>query len=185
MPNQGGHAGFTSPQFSAWQHGGKQTIALQEQQLAEQQRQWNERLGLYRDWLGQQKEGTGGISNLYSAYQNQFAEAQAANEAKYKAQLGLVDQTSGQQAADIRSSYGKQRSSALQNLARTGLSNTTVGSTVTQGLQREESSSLNRLADQLLGTKLGVMQGFNYQTPDTGPLQSLIAALAPQKQFAL
>jgi len=96
-----------------------------------------------------------------------------------------VDQTSGQQAADIRSSYGKQRSSALQNLARTGLSNTTVGSTVTQGLQREESSSLNRLADQLLGTKLGVMQGFNYQTPDTGPLQSLIAALAPQKQFAL
>lgn len=144
---------------------------------------FQQQLDFYNKMLGLQREQTGGLSSLINSYNQQFAEAKAANEAKYKEALGLVDQTSGQQAADIRSDYAKQRSSALQNLARSGMSNTTVGSTLSQGLQREESASLNRLADALLEQKTDIMQGFEYKYPEAGITQAAIAALAPSYNF--
>ena len=148
----------------------------------EREKFWNE-LKLYREMMDMQTKQQGGLANLIDAYNKSFAEAKAANENKYNQALGLVDQTSGQQAADIRTQYGQQRSAALQNLARTGMSNTTVGSTLTQGLGREQASSLNRLADQMLGTKLGVMQNFEYKYPEPGITEAAITALAPKYTF--
>ena len=156
---------------------------LAKSQQEQQQQQWSDKLALYRDILGQQRQQTGGLSGAVNAYNKAFAEAQAANEAKFKQALGLVDQTSGQQAADIRSDYAKQRSSALQSLARTGMSGTTIGSTLSAGLQRGQSAALNRLADQMLERKTGIMQGFDYEAPEAGVTQSLIAALAPKYTF--
>jgi hypothetical protein len=150
---------------------------LEEDKLAAEQSRWQDQMNLYRTMLDQRTQQGGKVTDIANEYQRAFAEAKAANEAKYKESLGLVDKTSGQQAADVRSDYTKQRSSALQNLARSGMSGTTVGSTLSKGLGREETSALNRLADQLLQTKLGVMQNFKYEAPDTSIPTALIQTL--------
>lgn len=156
---------------------------MQEEQLAQQQNQWSQKLDLYKQLLNQRTQQQTGLAGIVDQYNKSFAEAKAANEAKYKQALGLTDQVSGQQAADIRSSYAKQRSTALQNLARSGMSGTTVGATLQQGLGREENAALSRLSDQLLGTKLGVMQGFQYQEPNAQIPTALIQALSQQPSF--
>jgi len=147
------------------------------EQIAADKEQWAQKLDFYRQLLGQRNTATGQVNTLANEYNKAYAEAQAKNEAKYQQQLGLVDQVSGQGAADIRSDYTKQRSSALQNLARSGMSGTTVGATLSKGYGREQTSALNRLADQMLGTKLGVMKDYKYEGPDSGVLQTLISTL--------
>jgi hypothetical protein len=153
------------------------------EKLGAEKEQWSQKLDFWRQLMGQRGTATGQISELADQYNRSYAEAQAANEAKYRQQLGLVDQVSGQGAADIRSDYTKQRSSALQNLARSGMSGTTVGATLSQGLGREQTSALNRLSDQMLGTKLGVMKDYKYEGPDTGVLQTLISTLGGTLNF--
>jgi hypothetical protein len=150
---------------------------LQEAQLEEQQRQFDVRTGLYKQAFERNKETGTGLTSLIDTYNKSFAEAKAANEAKYQQALGLVDQTTGQQRADVLSQFQGQRANTMQQLARTGLGNTTVGSTLQQGLQREQTGALNRVSDQMLGTKLGVMQGFEYKYPDTDVVSTGIKAL--------
>jgi len=171
--NQAGYEAAITPRITA-----KIQADLEREKMAMQQGMWQQQLAFYQDILGQRNKQAGTLGSVVGDYNKAFAEAQAANEAKYKEALGLTDQVSGQQAADIRSSYTKQRSSALQNLARSGMSGTTVGSTLQQGLGREETSALTRLSDQLLQQKLGVMQGFNYQEPNAQIPTALIQALS-------
>ena len=138
------------------------------------------------DWdrmFRSQQEQRGGFADLMNSYNTAFAQAKAQNEQKYQQQLGLVDQTTGQQRDDVISQYQKQSANTMQRLARTGLGNTTVGATLQQGNVRERTSALNRLSDQMTQQKLGVMQGFNYQAPDAGVVQSGIQALAPQFNY--
>ena len=179
---------------SGWATGGHPTIqaaydtgqankAIAAMEIAGQERHWADQLALYRDILGQQQDQTGSLGGVVDQYNKAFAEAKAANEAKYKQALGLTDQVSGQQAADIRSQYTNQRSSALQNLARSGMSGTTVGATLSKGIAGDEQSALNRLSDQLLQQKLGVMQGFEYKSPESAVPTALINAMAPQYSF--
>ncbi len=154
-----------------------------QQNLAWSKQKWADQMAIYQDILGAQRQQVGGFTDLINQYNQSFAAAKAANEAKYREALGVVDKTSGQQAADVRSQYAQQRASALQNLARTGMSNTTVGATLSQGLGREQAASLNRVSDEMLKTKLGVMQGFEYKYPEAGITETAISALAPKWSF--
>ena len=79
--------------------------------------------------------------------------------ALYQQMLNLIGQTSGQREADIRQGYQEQGAGIAQQLARSGLSGTTVAPTMQLGVARERESSLNRLADEMLQTKLGVVGG--------------------------
>jgi hypothetical protein len=158
--------------------GGGPTV--QQQQIDEQKREFDQKYGLYKDWMAQYNQQVGGFNNLLNQYNTAYAQANAQNEQKYNQQLGLTDQNSGQQRADVISASEKQNSDAMQNLARLGMSNTTVGSTLQQGNLRERNAALNRVADSTLQQKLGVMQGFQYKGMDPGVTQSVISAYAPK-----
>jgi hypothetical protein len=116
------------------------------------------------------------FSRVAGAYSQAYGQARAANEQRYQLmlriadqdrarriglseqQLDLAKQTTGQRAADIRSAYGEQESDMMQRLARTGMANTTVAPTMQMGVARERESSLNRLADTMQQTRLGILQ---------------------------
>ncbi|KKL28204.1 hypothetical protein LCGC14_2377490 [marine sediment metagenome] len=123
------------------------------------------------------QEAIGGVERLVEEYNKAFGEAKGANEARYQQLLGITDETTGQRAADIRSRSLEERSDLEQGLARTGLSNTTVSPTLTAGSRRREESSLNRLADQMQGTKLGIIERREDQYPDLSALQSSLSYL--------
>jgi len=149
---------------------------------ASQRAMFNTKMDAWNRMFQSQQE-RGGFADLMNSYNTAFAQAKAQNEQKYQQQLGLVDQTTGQQRDDVISQYQKQSANTMQRLARTGLGNTTVGDTLQQGNVRERTSALNRLSDQMTQQKLGVMQGFNYQAPDPGVVSTGIKALAPQFNY--
>jgi len=117
--------------------------------------------------------GASALSNLIGSYNKAYKSARAANEARYQQMLGITDQTTGQRAADIRTAYGQQGADMMQNLARLGMANTTVAPTMQLGVQREQQSALNRLADEMQGTKLGIMERRTDQYPDVNLITSL------------
>jgi len=176
-----------------------------------------------------------GMEDLVSSYNEAYEQAKAHNEEMYREMLGISNQyldtvaggrydtsslydealgtisgMTDQRAADIRSDYERQTSSERQRLARLGMGNTTVGSTMAMGYEREKQSALNRLMDEIAGTKAGIYQnkasaqlageqarigamGGAYesllntmgkygweQTPDMSSLQSLLAGVASQ-----
>jgi hypothetical protein len=113
---------------------------------------------------------------------NQFSsrqqEAREANEQRYQQMLDIADQTTQQRAADVRGGYERAGADAMQGLARLGMSNTTVAPTIQAGMEREKQSSLNRLADEMQQTKLGIIERREDAYPDMGSLFELIASLA-------
>jgi hypothetical protein len=121
---------------------------------------------------------TSGLQSLVENYNRSFTEAKSKNEALYKEMLGLVDTSTGQQEADVRSSYALQRSSALSGLARSGLGGSFSGvtGTLNAGLQREQQGALNRIADQRTQSRLGVMGQYGKEAyPDLSSLMSTMA----------
>ena len=152
-------------------------------QLGEQARQFDLRRSFYDKMLGQQQEAAGGLTGMINEYNRAFHEARTANEAKYQEALGVVGTTSGQQRADVFSQYGQQESAAMQNLARLGMSNTTIAPTLQAGVQRERQGALNRVSDAQMQARLGVMQGFEHKYPEPGITQAAIGAMAPKWQF--
>jgi len=124
--------------------------------------------------LGQVSSGLGSlVSNYNQAYQG----ALQANEQRYQQMLGIADQTTGQRAADIRSDYGAQQSNAMQQLGRLGLGNTTIAPTLQTGIQREQQASLDRSADQMQQTRLGIMERRTDEYPSMAPLQALAGSI--------
>ena len=126
-----------------------------------------------------------GLGNLVQSYNEAFGRATEANESRYRdllgtadqdfanrqatdqRMLGVVNQTTGQREADIKQSYREQRANQMQELARTGMANTTIAPTLRAGSRREEQSSLNRLADEMQGTRLGVLGRIGDQSQAT------------------
>lgn len=165
---------------------GAQNVLTQRMLADEQKRQWDLQWGEYLKQMEANKATAGGqaggLSSLVNEYNRSFAESKAAEDARYKQMLGLTDQTTGQRAADIRSEYGGQRANIMQNLARLGMANTSVAPTMALGVEREQQSALNRLADQMLGTKLGVMQGKQERYPTTDIIQTVAQLLGQQTQ---
>jgi len=120
---------------------------------------------------------TGGLGSLVQNYNQAYQQARSANEARYNQMLQIANQTTNQQAADVRSSYGQQQANMMQGLARTGMANTTVAPTMQMGIQREQQSSLNRLADTMQQTKLGIMERRTDAYPDQGGLMQAIQSI--------
>ncbi len=152
-------------------------------QLEQQQGQFESQMGLYQQILGQQQTGRTGLTNMINQYQQAFQQAKTANEAKYQEALGVVGSNTGQQRADVLSQYQGQRANAMQQLARVGMANTTIAPTLQAGIQREQQGALNRVSDQAMQARLGVMQGFEFKYPEPGITQAAIGAMAPRFQF--
>ncbi len=146
-----------------------------QQRLAEEQ--WAFEKQKYQNELKQSKAAGTSLSKLINQYNQGWAEAKAANEARYQQGLGIIDQTTGQREADIRSDYAGQRSDIMQQLARTGMGNTTISPTMGLGVEREKQSALNRLADSLQGTKLGWIERREDEYPESDMIVSLINQL--------
>jgi len=140
--------------------------------LAQEQWDWQKRL--YEQQLANAQQGAGTLGTLVNEYNRAYTEAKQANEQRYQQMLGITEQTTGQRAADIRSDYTRQQSSQLQQLARRGLAAPTITASLKHGTQREQQSALNRLADEMQGTKLGIME----RREDTYPTTDIIMALA-------
>ncbi len=122
-------------------------------------------------------EAVSGVGRLVEEYNRAFGEAKGANEARYQRMLGITEETTGQRGADIRAGAFEERSDLEQGLARSGLSGTTVSPTLTAGVRRREEESLNRLADMMQGTKLGIMERREDQYPDAASLQASLSGL--------
>ena len=125
------------------------------------------------------------VGNLVQSYNQAYGEAKASNEQRYQQLLqiadqdyarsalirnrmsGIADRTTGQRAADIRSAGAEEESNIDQRLRALGMSGTTVGSSLTGGVKSRTEASLNRLADEMQQTKLGIMREQAGATRDT------------------
>ena len=135
----------------------------------------------YTSYTGPSAGVQSGMQSLVNQYNTAYQESKAHNERLYADMLGIVDQTTGQRAADIGSDYGKMSANAMQQLSRLGMSNTTVASTLGMGFEREKQSSLNRLADEMQGTRLGIMGQYGrQQDPNLGTLKDTLTGVANQ-----
>lgn len=140
------------------------------------------------DWSGLQStqykspssDVLGGLQSLVANYNQAYGAAKSANEARYQQMLDIANQTTQQRAADVQTAYGQQSANVMQQLARLGMSNTTVAPTMQQGVEREKQSSLNRLADEMQQTKLGIIERRTDAYPDLSSLQSIIAGVGSQ-----
>jgi len=168
--------------LSKWQRSLQGRQQMMESQASRTQQniageQWDWQRKIYGEQAAAAKEAAGGLAGMVEQYNTAYGEARAANEARYQQMLGIADQTTGQRAADVRSDYGQQESSMMQGLARQGMAGTTVGATMKTGIQREKQSSLNRLADQMQGTKLGIIERREDEYPQSDILLQLAQAL--------
>ena len=122
--------------------------------------------------------GRGWVSDAnVAAYNKAFAEAKLGNESRYQELLGIADKTSGQRAKDIGIDFRAREANAMQQLARTGMANTTVAPTLTtsggMSFGAQKNAALDRLADQMQQTKLGIIERRTDAYPDLASLASL------------
>lgn len=115
-----------------------------------------------------------GLEGLVESYNQAFGEAKAANERRYQQLLDLANATTNQRLSDIRSDSFRRESSAMQRLAQLGMANTTIAPTVKMGFEREKQASLNRAADSMQQTKLGIIE----RRKDAYPDASIVAQFA-------
>lgn len=108
----------------------------------------------------------GPFGSYGSAYGPQLQQLQNARDTVSQTYAGL----SGQGLADINKNYDMAGMAAQSNLQSSGLGNTTVGATLSQGLARERSGAINRYNDSLAQQKL------SYDIP----LQQQMAAVMGQ-----
>jgi hypothetical protein len=118
----------------------------------------------------------GGYESMIENYNKAFGAATEGNEARYQQMLGIADQTTDQRLADVSSAYNQRGSDIQQKLASLGMANTTVAPTMQFGVDRERQSALNRTADEMQQTKLGLIASKDDNYPDLGSLQSIIGA---------
>lgn len=146
------------------------------------------------------------LSGLVEGYNQAFGQARRANEQRYQQMLriadqdyarsagvreqmrGVAEQTTGQRAADIRSGAYEEEANVMQRLRQLGMSGTTVAPTLKGGIKTRMEESLNRLADTMQQTKLGIMReqagatrgtrlGIMERRTDEYPNQAMLAGL--------
>ena len=140
-----------------------QRLAWEKEQWGKKQEQLRTEWGLSREAMGQ----------MVREYNRAYGEAATGEEKRYQEMRGIAEATTGQRAADIRSDYTEQQSTAMQRLQRLGMANTTVAPTMAMGYQREQQSALNRLSDQMQQTKLGIIERRDPRYPQQGMITSM------------
>ena len=170
-----GYGGMQAYNVDMQEIGVKRKLAqIQQMEAEEKRRQFDVQTNAQ---FASAQQAAGGLTSMVDEYNKAYSQAKGAYEARYQQMLGIADTTTQQRAADIRSSYGQQSADTMQNLARLGMSNTTVAPTMQTGIQREQQSSLNRLADEMQKTKLGIISGHatdQQLAPSTALIQSAI-----------
>jgi hypothetical protein len=136
---------------------------------------------------------------LASDYTQKYAEAKAANEGRYaqgmqgygdlhNRAMGNLANLSNQNAADIRNTAADQTAANNQRMTSLGLSGTTVGSSLNNGVNREMNASLNRNNDEMIkmqndtdasttGAQLGFLERRSDPYPDMGAYASLMSSM--------
>jgi hypothetical protein len=123
------------------------------------------------------KKGVAGLRGLVGSYNRAYRSARSANERRYQQLLDIASQTTAQREADIRADYAGKSADIRQRLARQGMAGTTIAPTMEMGVQREQQSSLNRLADMMQQTKLGIIERREDRYPDAGVVTGLASML--------
>jgi len=118
--------------------------------------------------------GGSALQKLVSQYNRAYQEARAANEARYQQLLDIASRTTGQREIDLRRGYTEMGADISQRLARLGMAGTTIAPTMQMGVEREMQSALNRLADEMQQTKLGIIE----RREDIYPQSNVILQLA-------
>lgn len=136
---------------------------------------------------------------LSADYTQKYAEAKQANEGRYaqgmqgygdlhNRAMGNLANLSNQNATDIRNTAADQTAANNQRMTSLGLSGTTVGSTLNNGVNREMNASLNRNNDANIkmqndtdasttGAQLGFLERRSDPYPDMGAYSSLMASM--------
>ena len=156
---------------------GEQQLASQAQSDRLAREQWAMQQKRYRQQVKGSKAGAKGLSALIGSYNKAFGRARTANEQRYQEMLGIMDQTTGQRAADIRSEGVGEQANIMQRLARQGMAGSTVGATMRAGVRRGTQSNLNRLADTMQGRRLGIMERRTDAYPQAGMITGLAGLL--------
>jgi hypothetical protein len=157
---------------------------LQGAQFNLQQQQWNWQVQQYQQQQAQQQaaaqQSMAGLNSLINSYNTSFNAAQALNESQYQAEMAAAGTETGQKRADIISAFGAQGSQQMQQLAKLGMGNTTVGQSLGQGNMRQQQAALNTAADTSLQTKLGIMENRNIMYPTTDIISALTGLIGQQ-----
>ena len=132
------------------------------------------------DWTARIRRQFGGgsgrnVTNAnVDAYNKAFKKANEANEARYQQLLSIADATTGQRSKDVTADFTNQQALAMQNLSGLGLANTSGASTIRGGFGRKKNEALDRLADQMQQTKLGIIE----RRQDLPPSLASLAAVS-------
>ena len=156
---------------------GLQQMESQRQSDRLAREQWAMQQKRYAQQVKGSKAGAKGLSALIGSYNKAFGRAKTANEQRYQEMLGIMDQTTGQQAADIRSEGAGEQANIMQRLARQGMAGSTVGATQRAGVRRGTQAELNRSADAFQGRRLGIMERRTDAYPQAGMITGLASML--------
>ena len=118
-----------------------------------------------------------GLGRLVGRFNRATGRARQANVGRYRRMLNIAGRTTDQRARDIRQGGRESLATQKQQLARQGMGGTTVGHTLGEGVRRGTESNLNRLADQMQGTRLGIMERRTDEYPDSGMITTLAQML--------
>ncbi len=158
-------------QQSATERAAAKAAALQNKMASFQYSQMRDQAKYDKEAVGRLGEGFG---LMLEKYNEAYGQAREGNEARYQELLGIADQTTDQRLADVSSAYNQRGADIQQRLIGLGMGNTTVAPTMQFGIERERQSALNRTADQMQQTKLGIIERKEDNYPDLGSLQSII-----------
>ncbi len=78
-------------------------------------------------------------------------------QSRFQEMMDVVNRRSGQRETDIRGTARGRSAGIASKLARLGMGNTTVGTSLQGGVTREMEAELRREADAGIGQRLGVL----------------------------
>ncbi|KKM81788.1 hypothetical protein LCGC14_1326290 [marine sediment metagenome] len=113
-------------------------------------------LGLSDQDIGQ-KGTKKTFERMYSFAGRRGGAEMGRTQGAFKQMLNLTRANTGQRLADIRSDYFNRGADQQQKLARLGMSNTTVGTTLESGNLRDMEASLDRASNELSGREIGIL----------------------------
>jgi hypothetical protein len=141
------------------------------------QEDWNKYYATMQAQQAAGAAGRSGLESLVNSYNTAFNAATAINSQHYQEMQNIVNTLGGQQRSDIMSTFAAQGSQQMQNLAKLGMGNTTVGASLQQGTGRQQSAALGTLSDTLAQERLGVIGQYGNIMQQNLPNQSAIQAL--------
>lgn len=166
-----GGGGSNPFQVMSNQAGSQMRTAKFNRMLALDQWEWQKKM------YQQKSKLTGGLMGLIDQWNTSYAEAREANEQRYNEMLGITDNLRDVRSDDISSQYAGRESEMRERLQGIGAGNTTIGDTMSMGIERERQDALDRSKLAHAGTRLGIMERRTDKYPDQNLILGLVQAL--------